>query len=56
MHRFFDDLECHKGRQFEILETDADLGVRNEIKGPEGRTQRYVSFGNWPSSTGSHLS
>ncbi len=26
MHRFVDDLECHKRGQFEILEADADLG------------------------------
>jgi hypothetical protein len=26
VHRLVDDLECHKRGQFEILQTDADLG------------------------------
>jgi hypothetical protein len=26
VHRRVDDLECHKRRQLEILQTDADLG------------------------------
>jgi hypothetical protein len=30
--------------------------VRNEIKRTKSRTQRCVSFGNWPSSAGNHLS
>jgi len=30
--------------------------VRNEIRGFRCRTKRRVSFGNWPSSLGSHLS
>jgi hypothetical protein len=50
--------KSHPGNRWKwvFVKLKTTTEVRTEIKRRKCRTQRSLSFGNWPSSAGNHLS